>query len=70
MRMPRGLKKTLQKFASVRANVHNHLNLERHLVDHAPVKQRRSPASSVSRRLTRLSCQSARDMAPAISSPE
>jgi putative transposase len=25
--------KTLQKFGSVDANVHNHFNLERHLVD-------------------------------------
>ena len=25
--------KSLQKFASVHANVHNHFNLERHLVD-------------------------------------
>jgi putative transposase len=25
--------KALQKFASVRANVHNHFDLERHLVD-------------------------------------
>ncbi|MBB4861051.1 hypothetical protein HNO88_004399 [Novosphingobium chloroacetimidivorans] len=25
--------KTLQKFASVHANIHNHFNLERHLID-------------------------------------
>ncbi len=36
--------KTLQKFASVHADVHNHLNLERHLVDRQTFKQRRSAA--------------------------
>ena len=35
---------TLQKFASVHANVHNHYNLERHLVDRQTYKQRRSAA--------------------------
>jgi putative transposase len=34
--------KTLQKFASVHANVHNHINLERHLVDRQTYKERRS----------------------------
>jgi putative transposase len=34
----------LQKFASVHANVHNHFNLERHLVDRQTYKQRRSAA--------------------------
>jgi putative transposase len=34
--------KTLQKFASVHANVHNHFNLERHLVDRQTYKERRS----------------------------
>ena len=38
--------KTLQKFASVHANVHNHFNLERHLVDRQTYKQRRSAAWS------------------------
>jgi putative transposase len=33
---------SLQKFASVHANVHNHFNLERHLVDHQTYKLRRS----------------------------
>jgi putative transposase len=33
---------TLQKFASVHANVHNHFNLERHLVDRQTFKERRS----------------------------
>ncbi len=36
--------KTLQKFASVRANVHNHFNHERHLVDRQTYKKRRSAA--------------------------
>jgi len=36
--------KTLQKFASVHANVHNHFNLERHLVDRQTYKKRRSAA--------------------------
>ena len=34
----------LQKFASVHANVHNHFNSERHLVDRATFKLRRSAA--------------------------
>ena len=36
--------KSLQKFASVHANVHNHFNLERHLVDRRTYKDRRSAA--------------------------
>ena len=36
--------KTLQKFASVHANIHNHFNKERHLVDRATYKERRSAA--------------------------
>lgn len=36
--------KTLQKFASVQANVHNHFNLERHLIDRETYKERRSAA--------------------------
>ena len=36
--------KSLQKFASVHANVHNHFNLERHLVDRVTYKTRRSAA--------------------------
>ena len=36
--------KTLQKFASVHANVHNHFNQERHIVDRQTFKQRRSAA--------------------------
>ena len=36
--------KTLQKFASVHANVHNHFNQERHLVDRQTYKERRSVA--------------------------
>ena len=38
------LMKTLQKFASVHANVHNHFNLERHIVDRKTFKERRSAA--------------------------
>ena len=36
--------KSLQKFASVHANVHNHFNSERHLVDRTTYKTRRSAA--------------------------
>ena len=36
--------KTLQKFASVHANVHNHFNLERHFTDRQTCKERRSAA--------------------------
>ena len=35
---------TLQKFASIHANVHNHFYLERHLVDRTTYKERRSAA--------------------------
>lgn len=34
--------KTLQKFSSVHAQVHNHFNQERHLVDRETYKERRS----------------------------
>ena len=36
--------KSLQKFASVHANVHNHFNLERHLIDRQTYEARRSAA--------------------------
>ncbi|MEO6093455.1 MAG: DDE-type integrase/transposase/recombinase [Novosphingobium sp.] len=36
--------KTLQKFASVHASLHNHFNQERHLVDRQTYKARRSAA--------------------------
>ena len=36
--------KSLQKFATVHANVHNHFNLERHLVDRRIYKESRSAA--------------------------
>ena len=39
----RGMK-TLQKFASVHANVHNHFASERHLVDRQTYKERRTAA--------------------------
>lgn len=43
--------KSLQKFASVHANVHNHFNTERHLVDRSTYKQRRSAALAEWRQL-------------------
>ena len=36
--------KSLQKFASVYTNVHNHFNLERHIVDRQTYKERRKVA--------------------------
>ena len=36
--------KSLQKFASVHASLHNHFNSERHLVDRETFKLRRSAA--------------------------
>ena len=36
--------KSLQKFASVHANIHNHFNSERHLIDRQTYKTRRSVA--------------------------
>ena len=36
--------KSLQKFVSVKANVHNHFNLEPHLIDRQTYKTRRSAA--------------------------
>ncbi len=36
--------RTLQKFASVHANVHNHFSLERHLVDRQTYEERCSAA--------------------------
>ena len=36
--------KSLQKFASLHANVHNHFNAERHLIDRETYKTRRSAA--------------------------
>ena len=38
--------KTLQKFSSIHAAVHNHFNLERHLVDRDIFKERRSAAQA------------------------
>ncbi|MCZ8172961.1 MAG: DDE-type integrase/transposase/recombinase [Brevundimonas sp.] len=35
---------SLQKFASVHANIHNHFNLDRHLVDRKTYKLHRSAA--------------------------
>lgn len=39
--------KSLQKFASVHAGLHNHFNSERHLVDHQTYKERRSAVLAV-----------------------
>jgi putative transposase len=36
--------KSLQKFASVHASIHNHFSQERHLVDRQTFKERRSAA--------------------------
>lgn len=36
--------KSLQKFASVHANVHNHFNSDRHLIDRQTYKANRSAA--------------------------
>ena len=36
--------KSLQKFASVHAGLHNHFNSERHLVDRQTYRERRSAA--------------------------
>jgi putative transposase len=36
--------RTLQKFASVHANIHNHINSQRHLIDRETYKTRRSAA--------------------------
>ena len=36
--------KTLQKFAAVHASIHNHFNLDRHLIDRATFRQNRSAA--------------------------
>jgi putative transposase len=44
--------KTLQKFSSVHAKVHNHFNQERHLVTRQVYKQRRSAALAEWRALT------------------
>ncbi len=44
---------TLEKFASVHANVHNHFNLERHLVDRQTHKKRRSAAQAREGRCSR-----------------
>ena len=43
--------KSLQKFASVHANVHNHFNSERHLIDRQTFKARRSAALAESQTL-------------------
>ena len=44
--------KTLRKFSSVHAQVHNHFNHERHLITRQVYKQRRSAAFAEWRALT------------------
>ena len=46
--------KTLQKFVSVHANVHNHFNTERHLIDRPTYKMLRSAALAEWRTLMAL----------------
>ena len=46
--------KTLQKFSSVHAQVHNHFNQERHLVTRQVYKQRRTAALAEWRALARF----------------
>jgi putative transposase len=43
--------KTLQKFASIHASIHNHFNLERHLSPRETFKQNRSAALAEWRQL-------------------
>ena len=43
--------KTLQKFASVHASIHNHFNLDRHLNSRSVFKQNRSAALAAWRQL-------------------
>ncbi len=43
--------KTLQKFSAVHANVHNHINQERHLVGRTTYKNRRAAALAEWQRL-------------------
>ena len=50
--------KTLQKFSSVHAQVHNHFNHQRHLITRQVYKQRRSATLAEWRALARLECRS------------
>jgi len=38
--------KSLQKFASIHANIHHHFNSQRHLIDRQTCKTRRSVAQA------------------------
>ncbi len=65
--------KTLQKFASVHANVHNHFNLERHLIDRQTYRDGRSAALAEWQVLASLGLrlnQSQNASAVAIATPE
>jgi putative transposase len=44
--------KTLQKFVSIHASVHNHFNSEHHLIDRQTYKARRSAALAEWQNLT------------------
>jgi len=44
--------KTLQKFASVHASIHNHFNLDRHLTKREDFKKNRSAALAEWRQIT------------------
>ena len=68
--------KSLQKFASVQANVHNHFNSQRHLVDRETYKTSRSAALWLSGKtswhdfkLGRDSCASQRQVAIRLTAP-
>ena len=43
--------KTLQKFASIHASIHNHFNLERHLIRRETFKENRAAALAEWRQL-------------------
>jgi putative transposase len=43
--------KTLQKFASAHASIHNHFNLDRHLTNRDDVKKKRSVALAECRQI-------------------
>ena len=49
--------KSLQKFASVHANVHNHFNLERHLIDRQTYRTHRPTGRVADAHGLRLACE-------------
>lgn len=68
--------KTLRKFASVHANVDNHFNLERHMVDRQTFKVRRQPhllsgsRSPAERRTQSPSCIAERRVRTRLTAPD